>query len=293
MRELPPASKGKPPSPFVILSERRRPSASVPVSVGCNKRQNGHRLSMFRCSQCRTTTWAALGSCGGSASGISSATSRSRFGFELHPQDIRWAAAEGVSQDVIAAVLLLHERSVDDIAPQLNAVELEQVIMIVGRSPRLYARGTLEALESKRATAPAAETVPSNDAARGKEPAPDDARAERQKMPANAGVGDSLERRVRPFLSLGPGARESPPEPIKDSEAPRAPPKSKAATRRRLPLIFPETGQRCLLHKDNNGLPRFPSEGKSGSGRRDLAATDQTIFSVVIVLTYCLQRSIG
>src|ERR1700722_3134092 len=75
-----------------------------------------------------------------------------RFGVELHPKDVRWAAAEGVGQDVIAAVLLLHERSVDEIAPQLTATELEQTIVLVGRSPRLYARGTLEALESKRAT---------------------------------------------------------------------------------------------------------------------------------------------
>jgi hypothetical protein len=76
----------------------------------------------------------------------------SRFGVELHPKDVRWAAAERVSQDVIAAVLLLHERSVDEIAPQLSAAELEQTIVLVGRSPRLYARGTLEALESRRAT---------------------------------------------------------------------------------------------------------------------------------------------
>jgi hypothetical protein len=50
----------------------------------------------------------------------------------------RWAAAEGVSEDVIAAVLLLHQRSVDEIAPQLSAAELEKVIVLVGRSPRLY-----------------------------------------------------------------------------------------------------------------------------------------------------------
>jgi hypothetical protein len=58
-----------------------------------------------------------------------------RFDIELHPQDVRWAAAEGVSQDVIAAVLLLHERSVDEIASQLGGPELEQVIML----PRLSA----------------------------------------------------------------------------------------------------------------------------------------------------------
>ena len=38
-----------------------------------------------------------------------------RFEFPLLPDDLRWAAAEGVSEDVIAAVLLLHERRVDEI----------------------------------------------------------------------------------------------------------------------------------------------------------------------------------
>jgi hypothetical protein len=43
-----------------------------------------------------------------------------RFGVLLHPDDVRWAAAEGVSETVIAAVLLLHERSVDEIAALLS-----------------------------------------------------------------------------------------------------------------------------------------------------------------------------
>jgi hypothetical protein len=34
------------------------------------------------------------------------------FGVPLHSDDVRWAAAEGVSEDVIAAVMLLHERNV-------------------------------------------------------------------------------------------------------------------------------------------------------------------------------------
>jgi hypothetical protein len=42
------------------------------------------------------------------------------------------AAAEHVSETVIAAVLLLHERSVEEIAPELSATELEQVIKLVG-----------------------------------------------------------------------------------------------------------------------------------------------------------------
>jgi hypothetical protein len=73
-----------------------------------------------------------------------------RFGFDLYPKEVRWAAAEGVSEDVIAAVLLLHDRSVDEITPQLSATELDQVITLVGRSPRLYPRGILEALERRR-----------------------------------------------------------------------------------------------------------------------------------------------
>jgi hypothetical protein len=73
-----------------------------------------------------------------------------RFGVLLNPQDVRWSAAEGVCETVIAAVLLLHERSVEDIAPQLSAAELEQVIKLVGRNPRLYAHGMLDALKSKK-----------------------------------------------------------------------------------------------------------------------------------------------
>jgi hypothetical protein len=74
-----------------------------------------------------------------------------RFGVPLHPDDMRWAAAEGVSETVIAAVLLLHERSVEEIAPELSAVELEQVIKLVGRSPRVYPPGTFDALKQRRA----------------------------------------------------------------------------------------------------------------------------------------------
>jgi hypothetical protein len=42
-----------------------------------------------------------------------------------------------VSETVIAAVLLLHQRSVEQIVAELTAVELEQVIKLVARSPRL------------------------------------------------------------------------------------------------------------------------------------------------------------
>jgi hypothetical protein len=60
-----------------------------------------------------------------------------RFGALLNPDEMRWAAAEGVCEGVIAAVLLLHERSVEQIVAELSPAELEQVIKLVGRSPRV------------------------------------------------------------------------------------------------------------------------------------------------------------
>src|SRR2546430_16104589 len=74
-----------------------------------------------------------------------------RFNVLLYPDDMHWAAAEGVSEDIIAAVLLLHQRRVDEIVPKLSAAELEQVIVLVGRSPRVYPPGTLDALKQRRA----------------------------------------------------------------------------------------------------------------------------------------------
>ena len=68
-----------------------------------------------------------------------------RFGVDLYPKEVRWAAAEGVSEDIIAAVLLLHHSSVDEIAPQLSAAELGKVIELVGprARPRRAARREL------------------------------------------------------------------------------------------------------------------------------------------------------
>jgi hypothetical protein len=137
-----------------------------------------------------------------------------RFGFELHPQDIRWAAAEGVSQDVIAAVLLLHEHSVDEIAPQLSAVELEQTIVLVGRSPRLYAPGTLEALESKRATPrpPPAELVQPNAVARERPrllTTPVWNAERRPPTPAPATLGDTMRSPLSEQAQAPNGGRQS------------------------------------------------------------------------------------
>ena len=46
---------------------------------------------------------------------------------------------------------MLHERSVNEFVPKLTAVELEQVIKLVGRSPRVYPPGTLDVLKQRRA----------------------------------------------------------------------------------------------------------------------------------------------
>jgi hypothetical protein len=56
---------------------------------------------------------------------------------------VRWASAEGVSQNVIAAVLLFYYHSVEEIVPKLSPAELDKVLVLVGRNPRLYPPGTM------------------------------------------------------------------------------------------------------------------------------------------------------
>jgi len=67
------------------------------------------------------------------------------YGIMLDDASLRWAAAEGVPESVIAAICLLDEKSVDEIVAKLSPVELEQVIKIVRRSPRGYAPGAYDA----------------------------------------------------------------------------------------------------------------------------------------------------
>jgi hypothetical protein len=72
------------------------------------------------------------------------------FGITLDDASLRWAAAEGVSEAVIAAICLLDQKSVDEIVARLTTAELEQVIKIVGRCPRGYPSGAYDALKGKR-----------------------------------------------------------------------------------------------------------------------------------------------
>jgi hypothetical protein len=102
---------------------------------------------------------------------------RNRFGVHLCRDDVRWAAAEGVSETVIAAVLLLNERSVEEIVAELTAFDLEQVIKLVGRPPRVYPPGTLGALKQRRALVSPEPAERSGESNRSKELTPEKRRA--------------------------------------------------------------------------------------------------------------------
>jgi hypothetical protein len=72
------------------------------------------------------------------------------YGIKLDDHSLRWAAAEGVPEVVIAAICLLDAKSVDEIVAKLSLAELEQVINIVGRSPSCYPPGVYAALKDTR-----------------------------------------------------------------------------------------------------------------------------------------------
>jgi hypothetical protein len=50
------------------------------------------------------------------------------YGIKLDDQSLRWAAAEGVPESVIAAICVLETKSVDEIVARLTPAELQQVI---------------------------------------------------------------------------------------------------------------------------------------------------------------------
>jgi hypothetical protein len=72
------------------------------------------------------------------------------FGIALDQSWLRWAAAEGVSETVIAAVSLLHERSVEEIAGKLTPAQLADVTRLVSRCPSCYPAGAFDALKALR-----------------------------------------------------------------------------------------------------------------------------------------------
>jgi hypothetical protein len=72
------------------------------------------------------------------------------FGIALDQAWLRWAAAEGVTETVIAAVSLLHERSVEEVAGKLTPGELADVTRLVSRCPSHYPPGAFDALKALR-----------------------------------------------------------------------------------------------------------------------------------------------
>ena len=88
----------------------------------------------------------------------------------LDQASLRWAAAEGVTETVIAAVLLLHERSVEEIAGKLTPAELADVTRLVSRCPSCYPSGAYDALKAWRNAAaeqPGTRTTAANRPLRG------------------------------------------------------------------------------------------------------------------------------
>ena len=59
------------------------------------------------------------------------------YGITLDLASIRWTAAEGVSETITTAVLLLHERSVDEVAAKLRPDELAHVVKLRPRIDEL------------------------------------------------------------------------------------------------------------------------------------------------------------
>ncbi len=124
-----------------LLSENRKAGEVVgrltPGELGRVIDVVGHQLDCFppgtlaALEDCRPTSPKA------SARSGPPGTGRNPYGITLSDKDLRWAAAEGVPESVIAAIYLLHdERGVDEIVARLTTRELEQVINIAGRSPQ-------------------------------------------------------------------------------------------------------------------------------------------------------------
>ena len=156
-----------------------------------------------------------ISSAGGICCGMTNA-----FRIVLDSASVRRAAAEGVSETVIAAVLLLHEQSASKIASKLNASELEHVIRLVGRCPSCYPSGTLDTLKGRRkalppAPVPSARTngVASRQPGTGTKPRPNDMRRAQEgrlaRLHAHASrTAPEQERVVIPVKTgTGPGTR--------------------------------------------------------------------------------------
>jgi hypothetical protein len=83
------------------------------------------------------------------------------YGIALNRAWTEWAAKQGVSETIAAAVYLLSEnRKAEAVVGKLNPSELEQVIDVIGHQPDRFPRGTLAALQDSRPTPPEVSSDP-------------------------------------------------------------------------------------------------------------------------------------
>ena len=78
------------------------------------------------------------------------------FGIALNPAWTEWAAKQGVSETIAAALYLLSENRKTEVVGKLTLSELERVIDGVRHQLNCFPRGTLAALEDSRSTSPKA-----------------------------------------------------------------------------------------------------------------------------------------
>ncbi len=109
------------------------------------------------------------------------------YGIALSRAWIEWAAKQGVSETIAAALYLLSEnRKADEIVDKLTPGELKQVIDVVGHQLDCFPRGTLAALEDSRPTSPKPSTR-SGPPGAGGNPAAAKERARFRRVPGRGG----------------------------------------------------------------------------------------------------------
>ena len=165
------------------------------------------------------------------------------FGFVLDDASVRRAAVEGVPETVIAAIYLLHERSVDEVESKLTPSELGHVIRLVGRCPSCYPPGTLDALKTKRMaslTPTAARLLPNDQEEAAAHPRPQ----HRRPLARPEARQGTAERPKRPNAAPKPTGFRGPPK--RESSG-------KAAKSGTLTGTAAETARRRLLVQDLMG----------------------------------------
>jgi hypothetical protein len=123
------------------------------------------------------------------------------YGITFDDYSLRWAAAEGVPEAVIAAICLIGAKTVDEIVAKLTPAELGQVVNIVGRSPSCYPPGVYAALKSKRDLAsppPRADSPPPKEALK------KEARRPPERQPTSTLGALGHRKRLQPYVSVMP-----------------------------------------------------------------------------------------